>query len=179
MSVRRISVVGNSGSGKTTLARALASRLDVPHVEIDSLNHQAGWTPTPPDRLRVAVASRLAEDGWVVDGNYFTAGVQDVVWSLADTVVWVDPRRAVVMWQVATRSLRRAITRAELWNGNREPWRNLLSLDPEQSVVAWAWARHRWYRSRYVAAMRDPAWSHLRFIRLRSRHDAARLLRGL
>jgi adenylate kinase family enzyme len=174
--MRRVSVVGNSGAGKTRLARALAARLGVPHVEVDALNHQANWTPTPPDRLREEVRDRLAGDGWVVDGNYAAAGVQDVVWAYADTVVWVDPPRALVMWQVIVRSLRRALRREVLWNGNREPWSSLLSLDPERSVIAWAWVQHNRCRDRYEAARRDPAWSHLRFVRLRSRREAARLL---
>ena len=41
--VRRVSVVGNSGSGKSTLGRALAVRLAVPFVELDSFAHQPGW----------------------------------------------------------------------------------------------------------------------------------------
>jgi len=46
---------------------------------------------------------------------------RDVVWTRADIVVWFDLPRRTVMRQVVTRTLRRAITRAELWNGNREP----------------------------------------------------------
>jgi hypothetical protein len=91
-------------------------------------------------------------------------------------VVWVDPPRALVMWQVIARTVRRALTREVLWNGNREPWSNFLSLDPERSVIAWAWVQHGRYRDRYEAALRDPSWSHLRFVRLRSRREAARFL---
>ena len=178
LKVRRVSIVGNAGAGKTRLARALAARLGVPHIELDALNYQANWTPTPPELLRAEVARRLGTDGWVVDGNYFSSGVQDVVWARADTVIWVDLRRAVVMWQVIVRSLRRAIRREVLWNGKRQPWRDVLPLDP-QSVIVGAWTHHGPYRDRYAAVLRDPAWSHLHFVRLRSRRDAARLLCGL
>ncbi len=53
-------------------------------------------------------------EGGVVDGNY--AVVRDLVWSRAETVIWLDLSRARVMWQVIRRTLRRAITREELWN---------------------------------------------------------------
>ena len=35
------------------------------------------------------------------------------------------------------------MTRQELWNGNREPFSNLWSLNPEKSIIAWAASRHR------------------------------------
>jgi hypothetical protein len=43
------------------------------------------------------------------------------------------------------------ITRAELWNGNREEWRNLRTLDPETNIVRWAWTQHSKYHERAVA----------------------------
>ena len=42
------------------------------------------------------------------------------------------------------------ITRAELWNGNQEEWRNLLTLDPETNIVLWAWTQHSKYHQRAV-----------------------------
>jgi adenylate kinase family enzyme len=172
--VRRVSVVGNSGSGKTTLARRIAEQLCVPCLELDSIHHQADWQPLDADKFRATVAEHTVRDGWVVDGNY--SSVQDIVWSRADTVIWLDLSRATVMRQVLGRTLRRAVTREELWNGNREPLRNFLTLAPDESVIAWAWTRHRVYRERYELAMRDPIWAHLRFVRVRSRRDMDRLV---
>jgi adenylate kinase family enzyme len=172
--VRRVSVVGTSGSGKSTLARELAAILGVPILELDSVNHQPGWVPLPPDEFRHVVAVRLAEDGWVVDGNY--SAVRLLVWALADTVIWLDLPRRTVMRQIIWRTLRRLACREELWNGNRERWRNFFSLDPQQSVIAWAWHKHEEYQERYGAAEKDPANAHLTFIRLTSRRDITRFL---
>jgi adenylate kinase family enzyme len=172
--VRRVSVVGNSGSGKSTLAVALAARLGAPCVELDAIFHQPGWTERPVEDFRARVADAAAGDTWVIDGNY--SAVRDLVWARADTVVWLDLPRPAVMRRVVTRTVRRAARRQELWNGNREPWSNFWSLDPQRSVVAWAWTRHRNYRARYEAALADPAWARLRFVRLRSTAEVRRFV---
>jgi adenylate kinase family enzyme len=109
-----------------------------------------------------------------VDGNY--SAVRDLVWARADTVVWLDLPRRTVMRQIIWRTVRRVALRAELWNGNRERWRNLFARDPDESVIVWAWQRHSVYQARYLATATDPAWRHLRFIRIRSRDDTRRLL---
>jgi adenylate kinase family enzyme len=172
--VRRVSVVGNSGSGKSTLARALARRLGVPYVEVDAIYHQPGWRALPDDELRSRVGSATSADGWVVDGNY--SAVRELVWARADTVIWVDPPRRTVMRQVIWRTIRRAALREQLWNGNRERWRNLFSRDPAESIVVWAWQRHPVYRARYLAAAADPCRRHLTFVRIRSRGQGRALL---
>jgi adenylate kinase family enzyme len=172
--VRRVSVVGTSGSGKSTLARELADILGVPHLELDAVHHQPGWAPLPTDEFRRIIAARAAADGWVIDGNY--GRVRDLVWARADTVVWLDLPKRTVMRQVVWRTLRRVALRRELWNGNRERWRNFLTWNPEQSVISWAWHKHAPDRAKYAAAAAGPASAHLRFIRLTSRRDVARFL---
>ncbi len=172
--MRRVSVVGNSGSGKSTLATSLAVVLGVPHLELDGVFHQPGWVPLPEDEFRRAVAAAVAGDGWVTDGNY--SAVRPMVWARADTVVWLDLPRRTVMRQVVWRTLRRAVTRQELWNGNREPLRNFLTWAPEENIISWAWHNHTKYRHRYGAAAADPAHAHLTFVRLTSRRAITRFL---
>jgi adenylate kinase family enzyme len=176
--VRRVSIVGNSGSGKTTLGRELGGRLGVPFLELDSVFHQPNWTPLERDEFRRQVQSFIDEhpDGWVLDGNY--SAVRDLVWAHADTVVWLDLSRAAVMRRVVGRTLRRKITREELWNGNREPLSNFVSLRMEENIIIWSWKRHRVYRERYGAAATDPTWAHLDFIRVRDGDDRASLVAG-
>jgi adenylate kinase family enzyme len=112
-SMRRVSVIGTSGVGKTRLARMLAGRLAVPHIELDALFHGPGWQPREPEDFRRDVDAATGGDGWVVDGNYHHL-VQDTVLARADTVVWLDLPRAVVMWQVVSRTLLRIALRREL-----------------------------------------------------------------
>jgi adenylate kinase family enzyme len=175
--MRCVSVVGNSGSGKSTLGRALAAKLGVPFVELDAIVHQPGWQKLPDDEFTARVDAVLGTDGWVIDGNYRV--VRPLVWARADTVVWFDLPRRTVMRQIVIRTLRRGVTRQELWNGNRERLANLVRRDPNESVVRWAWVKHDVYRDRYRAAAADPAFSHLRFVRIGSRADSRALLRSL
>ena len=120
--MERVSVVGCSGAGKTTLGRRLAGILDVPFVELDGLVHQPGWTSCPRTSSAAEVRRSCAGDRWVVDGNYHSM-VQDLVWDRADTVVWLDLPRWRVTGRVVSRTLRRVVTRQELWKGNREQLR--------------------------------------------------------
>ena len=162
--MRRVSLVGVPGSGKTTVGRQLAESMGVPFIELDSIFHQPGWAELPQDDFRRRVSEALTAEAWVVDGNY--AAVRDLVWERADTVVWLDLPRRLVMRRIILRTIRRAVTRQRLWNDNREPLTNFYRLDPEQNVIRWAWVKYDEYVDRYGAAMQDAAYAHLRFVRL-------------
>jgi adenylate kinase family enzyme len=174
--VQRVSVVGTSGAGKSTVAAVLAARLGASFLELDSVHHQADWTPLPVEEFRARVAQVTEGERWVIDGNY--SRVQDLVWGRADTVVWLDLPRRTVMRRVIWRTLRRIGGRVELWNGNRERWQNFFTLDKEESVIAWAWQTHASNRARYEAAMADPLYERLRFVRLRSPAEVRQFLQS-
>jgi adenylate kinase family enzyme len=176
--MRRISVVGNSGSGKTTTAARIAAALGIPHLELDAVFHQADWQPLPREEFRAVVAEFAAADAWVIDGNYDSA-VRDLVWERADTVIWMDLPRQRIMRQLIARTLRRMASGTVLWNGNRESWSNLYRLDPEESILRWAWTQHRTYSERYLRASADPALARVQFVRLRSRAEADEFARRL
>lgn len=175
----RFSVVGSSGSGKSSLARAIAAKTGVTHIELDALYHQADWTPRPADEMVEAVTARLDEaESWVCDGNY--VGVLDgLAQRRADTIVWLDYPRAAIMRQLVARTLRRAVTREELWNGNREPLTNFTRWNPEKNVIRWSWVHYHHIRDRYELAATDGTWSHATVVRLRGRDEKDRWLREL
>jgi adenylate kinase family enzyme len=177
--VRRVSVVGTTGAGKSTLARALAHQLGVPYVELDAFMHQPGWEPRPDGEFMDDVEQATSQAGWVVDGNYSRFVIEGPVWKRADTVVWLDLPRRTVMRRVIARTLRRAVTRQKLWNGNREPLSNLMSLDPEKSIIVWAWIKHDELARRYLDAMTDPTWQNITFVRLQSPAEARRWLESI
>lgn len=157
-------MIGTTGSGKTTIARHLAGNLSVPHVELDALFWNPGWQAAPLDQFRERVDRALKDDAWVADGNY--SKVRDLVWGRADTVVWLDYSFPVIMSQLLSRTTRRLVDGAELWNGNRETLVNALSPD---SILLWALKTYRRNRQRYADLLQRPEYSHLAVIHLRSR----------
>jgi adenylate kinase family enzyme len=173
--MRRISVVGTSGSGKSTVARELAQALELPLTELDALFWLPGWVERPREEFAAAVTAVAAGDRWVIEGNY-ASRVQPLVWDRADTVVWLNLPRHTVMRQLVWRTVKRIVTRQELWDGNYERWENFFSRDPANSILVWAWTHYASDRARYSSAMTDPAHAHLEFIRLTSRRAARRLI---
>jgi hypothetical protein len=53
---------------------------------------------------------------------------------------------------------------------------SILSPDPYESIIAWAWTQHAEYEGRLTDA---PGYSHLRFVRLRGRREMERWVAGL
>ena len=156
-------MVGTTGSGKTAAARRLAAQLGYPYVELDALHWKADWKSTPDDEFRARVAQAVGGETWVVDGNYNK--VRDIVWSRADTIVWLDYAFPLILWRLTRRTFGRMVTRQELWAGNRESLRLLFSRD---SILLWALQTYRMLRRTYTALSDDPAWRHVTVVRLRS-----------
>jgi adenylate kinase family enzyme len=175
--VRRVSIIGTSGAGKSTLGAGVADRLGVPYIELDGVFHQPGWTQLPPEEFQRRVEEVAAQPAWVIDGTYST--VRHLIWRRADCAVWLDLPRLLVTSRVLRRTVRRLATRQELWNGNRDRWRDLLSTDPRRSTVAAAWKRYPEARARCAGAVDDPQWRALSTVHLRSRRDVAAFLSDL
>ena len=171
--VDRVCIIGSSGAGKTTLARVIAGGVGLEHIELDAIFHQANWMPLPEEEFRTVVAERCAVPRWVTDGNY-RAVTRSIIWPAADTVIWLDYPRWLTTRRVLWRSIRRATTNTELWNGNRESWRNLLSTDPERNVVLWSFTKHHQRRTEYTAAIEGGAFDRATILHFRHpRHTAA------
>ena len=172
----RVSIYGASGSGKSTLARAVAHALDAPVLELDALYHQAQWTPLDADVFRARVGEFVAQPSWVCDGNYDV--VRAAVWARATTIVLLDLPRWRVMARLGRRTLHRVLWREELWNGNKESWRNVFSRDPERNILLWSWQTHARRRAEIpMLALRDAA--HARFVVITRERERRQLLEEL
>ena len=168
---RRVHVIGNSATGKSTLARRLALALDAEFVELDALNWLPGWVglnETDPDELERRFEHATRGDAWVVAGSY-TRFAKRTFWPRLDTVVWLDLPVPLLVWRVLRRSWRRWRTRELLWGTNFERfWPQLALWRKEDSLVYWIVSAQRRKREGMYAAMADPRWAHIRFLRLAS-----------
>ncbi|WP_067819127.1 adenylate kinase [Actinomadura kijaniata] len=165
--MRRVLVAGISGAGKSTLADRLAEHLDLPRHELDAMHHGPGWTPRPEfvDEVRAFAAT----DRWICEDQYH-GKLGDLLWERADTVIWLDLPRRTVMFRVLRRSFGRALFRRELWNGNRERWRDWA--DPDHPV-RWAWSQYD--RKRAKTAERIARHPGVRVVHLRTARRTRRL----
>lgn len=138
--VRRLVIRGSSGAGKSTLAAELARRYGLVHIELDALYHGPNWTPATPVELLARVTALLDDGrGWVVDGN-FSSELGLIVFDRAELVVWLDLPLAIKMVRLSRRTMRRWVTREELWNGNRESLKDIFG--GPKSLFAWAVRMH-------------------------------------
>lgn len=175
--MKKINVVGTSGSGKSTFSRQLAQKLNLPCTEMDALFWQPDWGEASDEQLFCALRQVVAQPGWVLDGNY--TRTMPIKWAAADTVVWLDYSFARTLKQALGRALQRSWSGQELWpgTGNRETFRkSFLSRD---SVLLWTVKTYRANRRKYQKLFADPAYSHIRFIRLASPTEAQRFIERL
>lgn len=172
--MRRVVVFGTTGSGKSWLAERLAARTGLRVVELDALYWGRDWQPAPVDLFRYRVENETRDGSWIVVGNY--GQVRDLTWRPADTLVWLDLPLPLVMARLARRTLRRALTKEELWGtGNRETLAN--AFFSRQSILLWALTTHRKNRERFSIECQFLA-REKRVVRLRSAREIDRFVAG-
>lgn len=171
----RAVVVGTSGSGKSTFADEFASRTKAPHVELDALHWRDGWQEAPDEEFLDRVRQAVAQDRWIIDGNYTSVGAQDLILPRAELVVWLDMPRLLTWWRVAKRSAERAWTKKTLWatNNTESLRRSFLSTD---SVILWSIRTHGRNRRKYAEVFLEPSWEGQRMVRIRNEHERQVLL---
>jgi hypothetical protein len=116
VTLTRVVVVGTSCSGKTTFARRLASILDTPCVELDSLYWGPEWARRP--NFQQDVLAAVQQPRWIIDGNY--SAVRDVIWRRCTAIVWLNYSLARVFSRAVRRTMRRIVNGQRLYGGNRE-----------------------------------------------------------
>ena len=138
----------------------------------------AGLDPGPRRPLPGASGScRNVVERWVMDGGY--SPIRDLIWSRADTIVWLDYPMPTVLGRWARRTASRIRSREEFWpgTGNRESLRHSFGRD---SLLVWILTTHRRRRTTMAAqlAARSRAGARATSLAGRDRSMAARYSAG-
>jgi len=159
---KRIVVIGTTSSGKSTLAKRLAEKIGRDFIELDALHWEPNWTEAKIEVFRERVEKATCSQAWVVAGNYHV--VRDLIWPKAEAIIWLDYPLPLLFWRLLTRTIRRWVTREELWNGNREKLWWHFKLWSEESLFHWLFKTY-WRRKReYPLLFSQPENSHLKII---------------
>ena len=118
---------------KVVRRRAYAQATGLPEFSADDdIGWLPGWQQRTVEEQRDIAAAIAAQDRWVLDSAY---GVwRDVVLPRAELVVGLDYPRWLSLARLVRRSLRRALTREPVCNGNHE---TLARLFVEDSIIRW------------------------------------------
>ena len=171
----RVVVVGTSCTGKSTFSRALSNHLGAPHIELDALHWLKDWQPRPAVEFRNLVEAVIAQERWVVDGNYGV--VRDIVWPRATAIVWLNLPLPIVIGRALVRCVRRSLTSQEIYSGNVESFRrSFLSRD---SILLWIVTSFHQRRRELSSLAASPQYRALKFYQLRSSAEVASFLNGM
>lgn len=148
---QRILVYGVTGSGKSTAAVRLGEVLGLPVTLADEVCWQPGWVLLPEEDQRRIFMEVTAADAWVLDTAY--SSWLDLALDRVDLVVGLDYPRWLSFQRLLRRSVRRAVDRQPICNGNTESFRLLVRRD---SILRWHFSSFARKRARMRAWAADP-----------------------
>ena len=85
----KVAIFGNAGGGKSTLCEFLSKSKNLPVFQLDKLQWNPGWVPTPKEEFHVRHEDLLKNEKWIIDG---VATLESILRRLeeADTIIFVD-----------------------------------------------------------------------------------------
>ncbi len=167
--VKRLLVIGVSGAGKSTLASAAAERLELPFIPTDGLYWSQNWGRVPTQQVHEQIAQLTAAPVWVLDGNFDAQ--RELVWSRADTIVWLDYPLVVTLPRLVKRNLGWYLSRKPVWSGN------VMTLPLALSGIGHGLRGFRDKRRSYPEAL--ATFTSAQILRFRHPKETAKWLEGL
>lgn len=119
----RIHIMGPPGSGKTVLGQRLASSLNIPFYELDSIAWEGGFPGIErslEDRLN-HIKQIVAQPSWVTEGIFLIW--TDELLDTADHIIWLDIPLPITFWRIVVRRLKRSIARQNPPTGLHQQFR--------------------------------------------------------
>lgn len=100
----KIHIIGAPGSGKTTLAQELASRLHIPHYDLDKINLE-----------EESPLTLAAQPAWVAEGIYLI--ITEPMLYHADYIVLLEVSWPVAAWRVIRRHVLNSLRGTQQYPG--------------------------------------------------------------
>nr|MBC8383847.1 adenylate kinase [Candidatus Cloacimonadota bacterium] len=149
--MKRIAIIGTSCSGKSTLAHNISKILHIPHFELDHLYWQPDWQHLDRELFREKVKKTVQDERWVIDGNFSI--VRDLIWENSDTIIWLNYPFDVVFLHALVRSIKRIVTKEQLFGNNVESFRQ--TFFTKNSILYWIIYTHWKYKRTYSRLIRN------------------------
>jgi hypothetical protein len=149
----------------------------IPWQSLDDLYYGPGLVMAAS--FPASIEQVTAGDEWIFDSggpppaDPLSVRLRELMWSRADTLLWLDYSQPLVLRRAAIRSLRRIVTRQRLWHGYVDTPRQWLR---EDHPVRRAWSTHRIRREDIAARLADPARQALTVMRFRRPAEAEAFL---
>jgi adenylate kinase family enzyme len=98
----KVALLGNAGGGKNTLCKALSRAKGLPVYQLDKMQWNPGWVPTPQEEFDARHDAILEKEKWIIDG---VASLESIERRLeaSDTIILVDHPLWVHYWWAAKR----------------------------------------------------------------------------
>jgi len=173
--VKRVQIVGSIGSGKTSLGKKLSKKLNIPHLELDTLFWLPGWEIRPALEIIDLAYKEAEKPTWIFCGNY--SFLKHVTLDNADTIVWLDYPFWLCFWQTLKRAIKNIIKQQKCCNGNQETFTRLFF--SKNSILLWMIRTFKRRNERYAQLMHDPEYTDKTFVRFKSRKETKQWLENL
>jgi adenylate kinase family enzyme len=101
--VNKIAIIGSGGSGKSTFAKKLGEKLHIRVWHLDRLLWKPDWTPTTKEEQIKIQTEMVAEERWIIDGNYNST--LDIRLEAADAIIFLDISHFLCVYRVFKRMM--------------------------------------------------------------------------
>ena len=98
---QRILVLGSPGAGKSTLTQKIARKKQLPIISLDQLFWVDNETTITTEELKTALQPLLAEERWIMDGNF--ASTLPLRLERTDLILYLKVPRLKAMYRVIKR----------------------------------------------------------------------------
>ncbi len=170
---KKIIIIGNSCSGKSTLGEKLSEQIHYPWFDLDEYHWLPNWIERPDEEMRDNIKKDiLSQEKWVVSGNY-THIVKDLLWTEADTIIWLNYPLTTILSRFFKRTYRRIVLKEPCCNGNQETFSAVFL--HHDGLLYWVIGTH-YSKIRKYRAWKNGPFQTKRWIELTQPHQTATLV---